>query len=56
MFISAVVLFYLGSGPIRGFAVIHAIGIITTMFTAVTFTRLMVSTWVWRRRPTVVPL
>lgn len=54
MLISAVVLFYLGSGPIRGFAVTHAIGILTTMFTAVTFTRMLVAFWVRWRRPTAI--
>ncbi len=47
--IAAVILFYLGSGPVRGFAVTLAIGIITTVFTAFTFTRLMIA-W-WLRRP-----
>lgn len=54
--IAAVVLFFLGSGPIRGFAVTYAIGIITTVFTAYTFTRIMIALWVAWRRPTVVPL
>jgi preprotein translocase subunit SecD/SecD/SecF fusion protein len=54
--IAAVVLFYLGSGPIRGFAVTHAIGVATTMFTAFTFTRLMVALWVRWRRPTTISL
>jgi preprotein translocase subunit SecD len=49
--IAAVVLFYLGSGPVRGFAVTYAIGIATTIFTAYTFTRLMVASWVAWRRP-----
>lgn len=53
--IAAVILFYLGSGPIRGFAVTLAIGIITTVFTAYTFTRLVVSLWVRYRRPTELP-
>ena len=44
--IAAVVLFGVGSGPVRGFAVTHAIGILTTMFTAFTFTRLIVAWWV----------
>ncbi len=35
-----------GSGPIRGFAVTHAIGVATTIFTAFTFARLMVALWV----------
>ncbi len=54
--IAAVVLFYLGSGPIRGFAVTYAIGIATTVFTAYTFTRLLVATWVSWRRPTRVTI
>jgi SecD/SecF fusion protein len=53
--IAAVILFYLGSGPIRGFAVTLAIGVITTVFTAYTFTRLVVSLWVRYRRPTELP-
>ncbi len=32
------------------------IGIVTTMFTAITFTRLIVAIWVRRRRPAVVPI
>jgi protein-export membrane protein SecD len=54
--IAALVLFYLGSGPIRGFAVTHAIGVATTMFTAFTFTRLLVALWVRWRRPTKITL
>jgi len=54
-FIAAVILFYLGSGPVRGFAITLAIGIITTVFTAYTFTRLLVSMWVRIKRPTELP-
>ena len=54
-FIAALILFYLGSGPIRGFAVTLAIGIVTTVFTAYTFTRLMVALWVRFKRPTELP-
>ncbi|MEL7215082.1 MAG: protein translocase subunit SecD [Pseudomonadota bacterium] len=53
-FIAAVILFALGSGPVRGFAVTMAIGIVTSVFTAVFVTRLMISTWMeWRRPKTV---
>ena len=55
-FIAAVVLFGVGSGPVRGFAIAHAIGILTTMFTAFTFTRLIVSWWVRTAKPKEVPL
>ena len=44
-FIAAIILFWLGSGPIRGFAVTLSIGIVTSVFTAFTLTRLMVSVW-----------
>jgi protein-export membrane protein SecD len=54
--IAAIALFALGSGPIRGFAVAFAIGIISTLFTAYLLTRLIVATWVRRTRPKVVPL
>jgi preprotein translocase subunit SecD len=54
--IAAGVLFQLGSGPVRGFAVTLTVGILTTMFTAITFTRLLIAVWVRRRRPTVVPI
>lgn len=55
-FIAAIVLFGVGSGPVRGFAIAHAIGILTTMFTAFTFTRLIVSWWVRTTKPKEVPL
>ncbi len=54
--IAAVVLFGVGSGPVRGFAVTLAIGIFTTMFTAFTVTRMLVSVWVLRRRPKEINL
>ena len=43
--IASLVMFWLGSGPVRGFAVTLAIGILTTLFTAFTVTRLLVSWW-----------
>ncbi|MCY6380593.1 protein translocase subunit SecDF [Hoeflea prorocentri] len=53
--IAAVILFYLGSGPVRGFAVTLAIGIVTTVFTAFTVTRWMIAEWVRRSRPKALP-
>jgi len=50
-FIAAAVLFFIGTGPVRGFAVTLGIGIITTVFTAFTLTRLLVSWWVRWARP-----
>jgi preprotein translocase subunit SecD len=54
--IAALVLFYIGTGPVRGFGLTLAIGIGTTMFTAYTLTRLIVATWVRWQRPTTVPI
>jgi protein-export membrane protein SecD len=54
--IAAVVLFGVGSGPIRGFAVTLAVGIATTMFTAFTLTRFLVAMWVKKNRPKEINL
>ncbi len=50
-FIAAIILFTLGSGPIRGFSVTLGIGIITSVFTAVFFTRLLVALYLGRAKP-----
>jgi preprotein translocase subunit SecD len=55
-FIAAAVLFYIGTGPVRGFAVTLGIGIITTVFTAFTLTSLIVAGWVRWTRPKTVPI
>lgn len=55
-FIAASILFFIGSGPVKGFAVTLAIGIITSVFTAFTLTRLMVAMWVRRARPSELPI
>lgn len=52
--IAGLIMFALGSGPIRGFAVVLLIGIATSVFTAVTFTRTLVALWVRRNRPTEI--
>ncbi len=54
--IAAVVLYGLGSGPVRGFAVTLGVGIITTVFTAYTLTRFLVALWVWKKRPKTLPI
>jgi len=54
--IAAVLLFYFGSGPVKGFAVTLAIGLVTSMFTAIMVTRLMVAGWIRRRRPQALPI
>ena len=55
-FIAAALLYFLGSGPIKGFAVTLTIGIATSVFTAVLVTRLILATWLKRKRPTRLPL
>ena len=50
-FITAVILFVMGSGPVRGFSVTLGLGIITSVFTAIFVTRLLVILWFERRRP-----
>ncbi|HEY2447118.1 MAG TPA: protein translocase subunit SecD [Rhizomicrobium sp.] len=49
--IASLILFQLGSGPVRGFAVTLGLGIVTSFFTAVMVTRLFVVTWLRTRRP-----
>lgn len=50
-FITAVILFAIGSGPVRGFSVTLGLGILTSVFTAIFVTRLMIVMWFERRRP-----
>jgi preprotein translocase subunit SecD len=52
--ISAAIMAYFGSGPVRGFAVVLVIGVVTSVFTAVYFTRMLVALWIRRTRPRVL--
>ena len=52
--IAAALMYYFGSGPIRGFAVVLMIGIVTSVFTAVNFSRMLVAIWIKRKRPRVL--
>lgn len=54
--VAAAVLFWFGTGPVRGFAVTLAIGIMTSMFTSVTVTRLIIANWIARYKPTKLPI
>ena len=49
--ISASIMAYFGSGPVRGFATVLLIGVVTSVFTAVYFTRMLVALWIHRARP-----
>ena len=55
-FIAALVMFFLGSGPVKGFAVTLTIGIATSVFTAIYLTRLMIVFWLEWRKPTQLVL
>ena len=52
--ISGIIMFVLGSGPVKGFAVVLLIGICTSVFTAVTFTRMLVALWIRRNKPKTI--
>ncbi|MDX5592826.1 protein translocase subunit SecD [Pseudovibrio sp. SPO723] len=54
--VAALILFFIGSGPVKGFAVTLMVGIFTTVFSAVTFSRFLVSTWYRRKRPSTLPI
>ncbi len=54
--VAALVLFNFGSGPVRGFAVTLALGIITSMFTSTMITRLLVFTWLQSKKPSKLPI
>jgi preprotein translocase subunit SecD len=55
-FIAALLLYMFGSGPVRGFAVTLAIGLMTSMFSAIMVTRIMVVAWLLKKRPQSLPL
>jgi preprotein translocase subunit SecD len=49
--IAALLLLVFGTGPVRGFAVTLSIGLVTSMFTAIMLTRLLIVVWLRRKRP-----
>ena len=55
-FFAAALLFFFGSGPVKGFAVTLMIGLATSMFTAMMITRFAIVAWLRRRRPQRLPL
>ncbi|MAF47078.1 MAG: protein translocase subunit SecD [Rhodospirillales bacterium] len=54
--IASTILFFFGSGPVKGFAVTLTIGIITSLFTAIMLTRLLIVVWLRRKRPAALPI
>jgi preprotein translocase subunit SecD len=55
-FITGAILFFMGTGTVKGFAVTLCLGIITTVFTAFTLTRLFVAFWYRWFKPKVIPI
>jgi preprotein translocase subunit SecD len=54
--LTALILFYFGAGPVKGFAWTLSIGVITSLFTAIFMTQVMVSAWYWRVKPKRLPI
>ncbi|MBE9635620.1 protein translocase subunit SecD [Salipiger mangrovisoli] len=52
--ITAIILYVMGSGPVRGFAITLGLGIVTSVFTAIFVTRLLIAMWFERRRPKTI--
>jgi len=55
-FLAHVMLFFFGSGPVKGFAVTITVGIVTTLFTATMLARLLMVRWYARNRPQLLPV
>lgn len=54
--LGGVILYWLGSGPVRGFAVTLCLGTVASLFTAITLTRLIIAFWLRKTRPVTIPL
>jgi protein-export membrane protein SecD len=54
--VAGALMFWLGSGPIKGFAVTLSIGVLTSLFSAILVTRLIIVTWLRRLRPKAIPI
>jgi preprotein translocase subunit SecD len=52
--ITGMIMLLLGSGPVKGFAIVLLFGIATSVFTSVTFTRMLVALWIRRQRPQAI--
>src|SRR5271168_2217188 len=54
--VAGILLYWLGSGPVKGFAVTLSIGVLTSLFSAILVTRLQIVTWVRQLKPKAIPL
>ena len=54
--VAGILLYWLGSGPVKGFAVTLSIGVLTSLFSAILVTRLLIVTWLRQLKPKAIPL
>ena len=54
--VAGALMFWLGEGPIKGFAVTLSIGVLTSLFSAILVTRLQIVTWLRRTKPKLIPI
>ncbi len=54
--VAGILLYWLGSGPVKGFAVTLSIGVLTSLFSAILVTRLQIVSWLRRWKPKEIPL
>jgi preprotein translocase subunit SecD len=54
--VAGALMYWLGSGPVRGFAVTLSIGVLTSLFSAILVTRLLIVTWLRRTKPRTIPI
>jgi preprotein translocase subunit SecD len=54
--VAGFLMFWLGSGPVKGFSVTLSIGVITSLFSAILVTRLLIVTWLRRLKPKAIPI
>ena len=54
--VAGALMFWLGSGPVKGFAVTLSIGVLTSLFSAILVTRLLIVTWLRQWKPRAIPI
>jgi protein-export membrane protein SecD len=54
--VAGALMFWLGSGPVKGFAVTLSLGVLTSLFSAILVTRLLIVTWLRRTKPKAIPI
>jgi preprotein translocase subunit SecD len=54
--VAGALMFWLGSGPVKGFAVTLSLGVLTSLFSAILVTRLLIVTWLRRLKPKTIPI